>query len=240
MFAAQALSPGDSVVASTVSNHICPLCGSADTRWLCRDRWRDYFRCLACELVSVPATQFLSADDEKARYDLHRNNPDDPGYRAFLSRLLNPMLERLPPGSHGLDFGSGPGPTLSLMFAEAGHTMAIYDPFYAPDASVLERQYDFVTASEVVEHLRLPRQVLDRLWACVKPGGSLGLMTSFVPDGVFRPDWRYARDLTHVCFYSRATFAWLAAQWQAELDIRGTDVILLHKPQAGVRVAENG
>lgn len=220
-------------MATDVRNHVCTLCGAADTRWLCRDRQRDYFRCPGCELVSVPATQFLSAADEKARYDQHRNSPDDPGYRAFLSRLLKPMLERLPPGSHGLDFGSGPGPTLSLLFAEAGHSMVIYDPFYAPDASVLERQYDFVTASEVVEHLRQPRQELDRLWACVKPGGALGLMTSFVPEGRPLTDWRYTRDLTHICFYSRATFAWLAAQWQAELDIRGNDVILLRRSGVG-------
>jgi SAM-dependent methyltransferase len=217
-------------VAVNDPKHACPLCGSADTRWLCRDRWRDYFRCTVCELISVPAAQFVSAAEEKARYDQHRNSPDDPGYRAFLSRLLNPMLERLRPGSHGLDFGSGPGPTLSLMFIEAGHTMAIYDPFYAPDASVLERQYDFVTASEVVEHLRRPRQDLDRMWACVKPGGILGLMTSLVPaPEAFRPDWRYARDLTHVCFYSSATCAWLAAQWRADFEIHGADAALLQK-----------
>ncbi len=27
---------------------------------------------------------FLSAEDEKARYDLHQNNPNDEGYKQFL------------------------------------------------------------------------------------------------------------------------------------------------------------
>jgi len=52
-----------------------------------------------------------------------KNSPDDPRYRAFLSRLFIPLNERIAPESCGLDFGSGPGPTLSVMFEEQGHTM---------------------------------------------------------------------------------------------------------------------
>ena len=45
-------------------------------------------------------------------------------YRKFLSRMFKPMMERIEPDSYGLDFGSGPGPTLNLMFEEEGHTVS--------------------------------------------------------------------------------------------------------------------
>jgi hypothetical protein len=180
-------------------------------------------------LVFVPPEQYVSPQEEKTEYDLHENSPDDPGYRRFLSRLFEPMQACILPGSHGLDFGSGPGPTLSLMFTEAGHTMAIYDPFYAPAPEVLQTQYDFITATEVVEHLHHPKRELDRLWSCLKPGGTLGIMTKLVLNQEAFERWHYKNDLTHVCFFSRTCFGWLSAEWQAELIFAAPDVILLGK-----------
>lgn len=172
---------------------------------------------------------FLSSEQEKERYDFHQNSPDDPGYRQFLSHLFVRMRERLEPGSLGLDFGSGPGPTLSLMFKEAGFPMEIYDYFYAEEPRMLVGSYDFITASEVVEHLRKPRTELDRLWSILKPGGWLGIMTSLLPDSQPFATWYYKNDATHVCFFSRATFEWLAARWQAEMAFFEQNVVLLRK-----------
>nr|MBS0021313.1 methyltransferase domain-containing protein [Gammaproteobacteria bacterium] len=84
------------------------------------------------------------------------------------------------------------------MFAEAGHHMAIYDPYYAADASVLRRSYDFITASEVVEHLYAPGEVLARLFDLLRPGGWLGLMTKLVTDRAAFASWHYKLDPTHV------------------------------------------
>lgn len=184
---------------------------------------------MTCQLVFVPPAYHVSRAAEKAEYDLHQNSPDDPGYRRFLSRVFNPMQARLRPGSHGLDFGSGPGPTLSVMFAEAGHTVTLYDPFYAPHPSALEQHYDFISASEVVEHLHRPREELDRLWACLNPGGILGIMTKLVLDLESFARWHYRTDPTHVSFYSRPTFEWLASHWQADLAFIDSDVMLLSK-----------
>ena len=92
------------------------------------------------------------------------------------------MVSKLTLGDQGLDFGSGPGPTLSIMFREAGYPMEIYDYFYAPNTDVLNNQYDFITATEVIEHLRHPIQTLNLLWKILKPGGVLGIMTETVPD----------------------------------------------------------
>ncbi|MCP4421096.1 MAG: class I SAM-dependent methyltransferase [Chloroflexi bacterium] len=208
---------------------ICPLCISDDCVLFFEDDKRPFYHCPICSLVFVPQTHFLSASAEKAEYDLHQNSPTDLGYRRFLSRLFLPMQERLAPNSLGLDFGSGPGPTLSLMFKEVGQRMEIYDPFYAPETAVFNNTYDFITATEVVEHLHKPKKELYQLWSLLKPSGTLGIMTKLMINQEAFAKWHYKNDLTHVCFFSQKTFIWLATQWQAELTFLHNDVILLQK-----------
>ena len=133
-----------------MSDRTCPLCQTRDGDVYFEDSQRHYLQCPTCNLVFVPSRYHLSGDAEKQRYDLHQNSSDDSAYRRFLSRIFLPVRARLSPNSHGLDFGSGPGPTLSKMFEEAGHSMAIYDPYYAKDESVWERRYDFITASDLI------------------------------------------------------------------------------------------
>ncbi|MFP6742599.1 MAG: class I SAM-dependent methyltransferase [Alphaproteobacteria bacterium] len=207
----------------------CPLCGNTSIDPYHRDNVREYLFCRICQLVFVPPGQHLSAADEKACYDRHDNRPDDPRYRRFLDRLFAPLSQRLAPRAKGLDFGCGPGPTLSVMFEEAGHPMALYDPFYAPDRAVLPGPYDFITLSEVAEHLAAPGKELDNLWAALAPGGRLGIMTKRVRDPAAFKSWHYINDPTHVCFFSEATFRWLADRWSATLDVVGDDVVLLEK-----------
>jgi len=209
-------------------NRLCPLCQTVEGTDFHQDR-RTYYRCPTCLLVFVLPGQFLSPDEEKAQYDHHENSADDPGYRRFLGRLFDPLSQRLAPNSRGLDFGSGPGPTLSVMFAETGHRMEIYDPFYAPETGPLQRQYDFITTSEVVEHLHHPRRELDRLWSCLSPGGALGIMTKRVGNREEFPHWHYKNDRTHVCFYSLETFEWLAEYWNATLTVPDDDVVIFVK-----------
>lgn len=207
----------------------CPLCHGADVSLFHTDARREYIRCATCWLISVPAQWHLSPADEKAVYDCHENSPDDPRYRQFLNRLFEPMLARIEGVCRGLDFGSGPGPTLSVMFQEAGHEMAIYDPYYANDESVLSVEYDFVTATEVVEHFCNPAQDFARLWSCVAANGVLGIMTKMALDAEAFASWHYKNDPTHVSFFARETFEWLANAWNAQLEFFGDDVAVLRK-----------
>jgi SAM-dependent methyltransferase len=216
-------------VRSNDEHLACPLCRTGEIYDFSQDKRRRYRGCRTCGLVFVPSREFLSREEEKKRYDLHQNSSLDPDYRSFLSRLFVPLQECLAPGSSGLDFGSGPEPTLSRMFEEAGHSMMLFDQFYAPAAGVLEKQYDFITASEVVEHLREPDRELERLWACLKPGGRLGIMTSSVVGQDAFARWHYKNDPTHVCFFSPSTFSWLANKWDANLAIPHDDVFLFRK-----------
>ncbi len=215
-----------------MKNPDCPLCGGKKSERFYSGPRRDYHRCRDCGLIFIPPNQLPTGGEEKARYDLHQNNPEDPGYRRFLSRLFLPLQARLAPGSRGLDFGSGPGPTLSALFEEAGHSVVLYDPFYAPNPSALEGEYDFITATEVLEHLHHPGRELARLWSCLKPGGILGVMTGLAPGIDKFACWHYIGDPTHVCFFRPETFQWLADRWRAECAFVGEGAIIITK-QAG-------
>ncbi|MCP4132135.1 MAG: class I SAM-dependent methyltransferase [bacterium] len=210
-------------------NAPCPLCGSSDIDAFFEDKKRVYRRCSFCKLVFVPERCHLSAADEKAEYDLHENDAQDQGYRKFLSRLSRPLLEKLDANQKGLDFGCGPGPALSVMLEEHGHQVDIYDPFYYNDPLVYNKKYDFICATEVAEHLREPNKEFTALFQMLKQGAWLGIMTKMVIHKQAFSTWRYAHDMTHICFYSRSTFEYIANRFNSELEFIGNDVILLKK-----------
>lgn len=216
-------------IRMTHHDALCPLCGTRDVVFFHRDVTRQYLLCNVCSLVFVPSAFFLSKEDERAHYELHNNDPQDLRYRKFLSRLADPLMQSLAAGANGLDFGCGPGPTLSIMLAENGFPTAIYDPVFERYDDVLTKQYDFITASEVVEHLHQPRFEIQRLWSCLHDGGVLGIMTKRRFDNHAFADWHYISDPTHVIFFSDDTFRWLAQWLAAKLLFFGPDVVLLFK-----------
>lgn len=188
---------------------------------------QDYWRCGTCEATFLDPRQRMNLAAERAHYRTHENAVDDPGYRRFLAKLVTPLLERLRAGSSGLDFGCGPGPALAAMLGEAGHRVALYDPCFAPDEAVLEAGYDFITCTEVLEHLHEPAEVLDRLASLIRPSGWLGLMTSFQTDDARFANWSYRREPTHFVFYRQVTLARIAEArgWRAEFPVK--DVALM-------------
>ncbi|GHD44599.1 methyltransferase [Thalassobaculum fulvum] len=189
-----------------------------------------YWRCEDCEARFLDPARYPSAAVERAHYLTHRNDPDDPGYRGFLAKLATPLLARLPQGATGLDYGCGPGPALAAMLREAGHAVALYDPFFRPDPAALERTYDFVTCTEVAEHFHRPADEFDRLERLLRPGGWLAVMTSFQTDDARFAGWHYRRDPTHVVFYRAETFRTIAARHGWDCEIPAKDVALMRKP----------
>lgn len=181
-----------------------------------------------------------SREEELAQYLLHENDPDDPRYRQFLSRLGDPLLERLPPRQIGLDYGCGPGPGLAKMLAEHGHEVHLFDPFFAPNRDVLARTYDFIICSEVAEHFHNPAIEFDNLDRLLRPRGWLAVMTSFQTDDAQFANWHYRRESTHVVFYREETFHVLAAKhgWLCQIPV--ANVALMQKRKVdGVSVRED-
>lgn len=211
------------------STACCPLCASHHSYPL-PVAGKRYHRCRQCELVWLDAGDHLDEAAEKAVYDGHDNRVDDPRYRTFLMRAFGEVLARVPAPASGLDFGCGPGPALIAMGREAGYRMAGYDKFYADEPALLVQEYDFITSTEVIEHIAEPRVALDLLWRCLKPGGILVLQTQRVLGDERFKTWRYRHDPTHIVFFAEASFRTLAASWQAEVEFPHADVALFTKP----------
>ena len=208
----------------------CLVCRSPDVQPFMAVGGKRYVRCARCAATILDPEQRLERGDELAHYRFHQNDPADPGYRAFLSKLAVPLLARLSPASNGLDYGCGPGPALAAMLTEAGHAMAVYDPFFAPDRTPLSQTYDFLTCTEVAEHFHAPADEFDRFDALVRPGGRIAVMTCFQTDDARFAGWHYRLDPTHVVFYRAETFGVIAAQRGWSLEIPVKDVALMRKP----------
>ena len=218
-------------LATTQKQLHCPVCRAFAAQAFDTIDGTDYWRCAACEATFVDSEQHLGSDEEYAVYLQHRNDPDDVRYRAFLSKLADPILTKLQPGSRVLDYGCGPGPALAAMLSEAEHDVRVYDPFFRPDQDALIQSYDAITCTEVAEHFHAPAEEFDRLDALLRPGGWLAVMTSFQTEDADFADWHYRKDPTHVVFYREATFQMIAAQrsWHCEIPVK--DVALMHKPE---------
>lgn len=191
---------------------------------------QEYLRCPNCEATLMAQPGWLTPEEERAVYALHNNDPGDPGYRAFLEKLALPLLDRIYPGASGLDFGCGPGPALAKRLRAAGMDVALYDPFFYPAPAALSHPYDFITCTEVVEHLHYPAKVFGQLDGLLKPGGWLALMTCFQTNDERFDNWHYRRDPTHVVFYREATLAFIGKKRGWTMFVPKKDVAIFHKP----------
>lgn len=207
----------------------CPLCGSNKTQSYYSNENSSYWQCSSCELVFLAKRFHLNNKDEKSRYDLHQNDSDDAGYRQFLSTVFNPVLKHIQPQAKGLDFGCGPGPTLSLMFKDAGFEVDLFDKYYANHPQIFNNSYDFITATEVAEHLAEPGIELARLYGMLKPNGVLAVMTGMLNTDIDFSTWYYKSDPTHICFFNQTSMKYLAAQWGARVEFIDKDVTLFFK-----------
>ncbi len=205
------------------------MCTQNSLQKFYQDKQRIFLQCNTCKLISVPTENQLSPADEKAQYDKHQNNPEDIGYRKFLSRVFDPLLKQISRNSLGLDFGCGPGPTICHMANEHGIKVCNYDLYYFNQPELLERQYDFITMTEVIEHIADPKLLFVKLDTLLKREGLLAIMTKRVMDIQAFSNWHYKNDPTHICFYSIKTFEWIALKLEWRLEVIDKDVIFLHK-----------
>lgn len=215
---------------SLAARHYCSVCHKSPLTEFARVGTRLYRRCDHCGATLMDPENWLSPKEERDVYRLHDNAVDDDGYRRFLGKLAKPLLELLTPGSKGLDFGCGPGPALAAMLEEQGMNVARYDPAFFPDDSVFGQQWDFITSTEVIEHLRDPLGVFHQLDTMLRPGGVLGVMTCFQTDDSRFANWHYRRDPTHIVFYREQTLQWLADHLEWSLAIPRKDVAIFRKP----------
>lgn len=170
----------------------------------------------------------LPEEDEKKRYLEHNNDVNDPGYRKFARPIADYITGNFSPGiSEGLDFGAGTGPVISRLLEERGFRISLYDPFFHPRKESLERKYDFIIASEVIEHFKNPYAEFKLLESLLKSPGSLAARTHLLSEGEAFEDWYYRKDPTHVFFYRQKTLEWLKEEFNfRSLSVDGKIIIL--------------
>lgn len=215
-----------------LSSRHCPLCQTVDPPPLHEGSRGVFYRCPTCALVHLDPAQWPSLDAEIARYELHENDAGDPAYEAFLSRLAEPLVSRVPSGARGLDYGSGESDALAALLTRSGRPTVAYDPAFRPSVTALKERYDFVVCSEVVEHVHEPRALFQHFGRLVRPGGVIGIMTGMYDAVPSFAEWWYLRDVTHVCFYSKATMEWIAREfgWRVEFPATNVSLFVLPKP----------
>ncbi|CAM3695081.1 class I SAM-dependent methyltransferase [Rheinheimera salexigens] len=210
-------------------NQHCPLC-QENTHFFCQDKLRCYWQCNCCALVFADRTTLLSATDELKHYQCHDNDINDIGYRQFLQRLAQPLQQHLGRSNlTGLDYGCGPGPLLAKILQQQGHHMAIWDPYFATDKQVLSHQYDFITCTEAIEHFVQPAIEWQKWQNLLKPSGVIAIMTKRYTTLEQFQNWHYKTDPTHVSFFSKHTFSFLAKRDGYKLHFPVNDVVIMQR-----------
>lgn len=206
----------------------CPLCWSDQTK-IFSDETEVYHRCSDCDLIFIDPHYYLNQKEERNFYRTHENSIENEGYIIFLNRLMAPFEKELHLGQVGLDYGCGPGPTLSILFERKGYLMDIYDPFFFPNEEIFTKEYDFISMTEVIEHLHHPRKDLKRIINLLKKDGYLGLMTKLFNDNIDFNNWYYRKDPTHVIFFTKQTFNWIERYFSLDLIFEDHDNVFIFK-----------
>lgn len=212
----------------------CPLCHKTEITPLDGAPSEvTHFHCMNCDLRFLEPARRISPEEEKARYLEHNNDVSDPRYQKFVGPLYREIFSRVRVGAHGLDFGAGTGPVLARLLEKDGYQISLYDPYFWPDPAPLKEKYEFVFSSEVVEHFREPGAEFERMKSLLKDGGLLAIMTLLYEDSIDFQSWYYRKDPTHICFYSKKTFEWIANHYGfSELSFSGDRTVLLTLPKS--------
>lgn len=155
----------------------------------------------------MPPEDWVTRNDERARYDHHDNQESNRGYVDFLSQVADVVAQVAKPPAPVLDFGAGENAVLTGLLRGRGYDCTAYDPLYGLGQAALAGHYQVIVLCEVIEHLRDLRDEILALCRCLAPGGSLVVRTRCYPSLGEIPAWWYARDITHINLFSRPTLA---------------------------------
>ena len=196
----------------------CPLC--FNNAKLFYDK--THYKCECCSGVFKAKEFHLIGDDEKNIYEKHKNDSSDIRYQNFLSPITNSVLNDKAKDSIGLDFGCGKDSAIIKVLKDNAYEIHGYDLFYLDDKRLLEKKYDYITSSEVIEHFQEPNKEFNLLKSLVKDDGSLYLMTDIYDENIDFDTWYYKNDPTHIFMYQRGTFEWIKEEFGfSRLEIEG-------------------
>jgi hypothetical protein len=200
-------------------SNLCKICGNT-TRQIHHKTFGVYHLCQHCDFISKDKGDHISTHQALDIYDSHQNSIHDLVYveyfTDFLDKAVFPFISSY---RNGLDFGSGPSPVLAQMLRDTyGYNMDIYDLYYSPIKSYLDKTYDLISVTEVVEHLEDPMQYFSLFVEHCNEDGILAVMTHFHSKNEEEfLNWHYIRDRSHVSFFNVRTFEVIAKKMNLEI-----------------------
>lgn len=189
----------------------CKICASAKLSAL-DDGKKIYRHCSDCNYIFLDSTYYLSTVEEKRRYSLHNNTIQNNGYVNMFERFFERVFPHIGDVKTILDFGCGPGPVMTELLKRRGYKVSLYDIYFHNKKENLNATYDLVISTEVFEHLSDPLNIFENIIRnCVKKSGYIALMTRMHPNNNQKfKNWYYKTDETHIGFFSKETFEFLA------------------------------
>jgi hypothetical protein len=187
----------------------CPLCKCPNSHLVLKGPLFSLAKCEICGLYYKYKEFWLSESLEKDRYLRHQNSAEDPNYIKYFEPIVDLIMNNHDSSEVGLDFGCGNSQTLANILGHKGLRCESYDLYFFNKPALLEESYNFVVASEVIEHLRSPAEFWQQLSDLMKNSGKTYIRTKCAPDRDLEK-WWYLRDSTHICFYTPETFNWIS------------------------------
>jgi len=188
----------------------CPLCHTNNNIFFLKQEHHVFYCCKICDAKYRDISNYITAKAEKERYKLHNNDVDDKSYQNFVSPIVNYITANFDSNlSIGIDFGAGTGPVITKLLEEKNYTISVYDPFFHPNKSVLEKKYDYIVCCEVIEHFKSPKKEFVLLKKLLKSKGKIVCMTHLYENSINFKNWYYKNDPTHIFIYTKKTIGWI-------------------------------
>ena len=191
----------------------CPLCNSTSTVFY-QNKKQLYHQCSNCYGIFVDQELRPNRETEMLRYQKHDNDIDDEGYQKFVAPITSAILRDFNNNHKGLDFGAGTGPVISKILKDNNFLIIQYDPFFHNDPNLLEEQYDYIAACEVIEHFHNPKKEFSLLKKLLLQNGKLYCMTNIYNESIDFHNWDYISDFTHVFIYHEHTIFYIKEKFE--------------------------
>jgi len=214
----------------------CHICNESTHTFIHEKTNISYYYCEKCAYIFKSPKYYQNFDTQKKRYNLHTNDENDEGYKAYFKRFLDFVLPVVGSPKDALDFGCGRSTILSNMIKNKDIKCDFYDPIYHPDTLNDDKKYDLIVSVEVFEHLHQPRTTFKYLSEKLNEEGYLAIQTAFHSNDIktFKT-WYYHQDPTHIVFFTPKTFTVLCKQYGCKLlATNDKNMVVIQKEKADI------
>lgn len=188
----------------------CPLCKYPGSYFY----KTEFYLCGNCFGIFKDAGTYLSAVEEKARYEKHNNDVNDIGFQQFVFPMTSYILNNFVLSHRGLDFGSGTGSAVSKILQDHNYHIKQYDPFFTDKQALTGQKYNYIVCCEVMEHFQNPDEEFQLLYELLEQNGTLICMTHLYDPSIDFHRWYYKNDPTHIFFYQKETIDYIAGKYR--------------------------